>query len=509
MKTDLLNGFKYAVIAAAVILVSCSGMQVSAADKLTNREITNAVDDELMEDVAVPSYMVDVSTVEGVVTLKGAVKNILAKDRAEKIASTVKGVRGIVNRITVDAPFRTDTEISEDVEDAFIANAVTESWEIGHSVDGGIVNLTGTVDSWQEKELAGKVAKGVKGVKGIDNDIIVDYKTVRTDTEIKEDVESALRWDTYIDDALINVSVDNGNVTLEGTVGSLAEKNRAFNKSWITGVDSVDKSDLEVKWWARDERLREDKYVVKTDKELKEAVNDVFLYDPRVFSFKIDVEPDNGYVTLRGTVDNLKAKRAAAQDARSVVGVWSIDNKIKVRPNTPSDKRIRENIENALLRDPYVELYEIDVTVVDGKVYLYGDVDSIFEKSHADDVASRQSGVRDVNNFLSVNDPDAAVYDPYTDEWYLYDYDWYYVPDIDTVKTDWEIEEDVEDELFWSPFVDSDEVTVEVDDGIATLTGTVDTWSEREAAAENAFEGGAVAVDNDLQVSYGPDYYSP
>lgn len=496
------------ILGILVLMVGSAG-NAFGADGLTDWEISNAVDDEMIEDAAVPSGYIDVTTADGIVTLSGSVDNILAKDRAEKIASTVKGVRGIVNRIDVSAPYRTDTEIDEDVEDALLWDPVTESWEIAASVDDGVVTLSGTVDSWQEKELAAKVAKGVRGVKGIDNDITVDYQTERTDTEIQEEVADALRWDAYVDDALINVSVDDGEVELSGTVGSLAEKNRAYSDAWVAGVQSVDNNDLHVKWWARDDRLRKDKYVSKTDAEIKEAVKDAFLYDPRVMSFKIDVEPDGGYVTLRGTVDNLKAKRAAAQDARDVVGVWSVNNKIKVRPGTPSDSRIEDNVEDALVRDPYVERYEIDVSVVDGEVYLYGDVDSTFEKSQADDVAARQIGVEEVNNFLTVNDPNGAVYDPYTDDWYLYDYDWYVDTDRTTTKTDWEIEEDIEGELFWSPFVDSDEVSVEVDNAVAELTGTVDTWAEREAATENAIEGGAVVVDNDLAVDYGPDYYTP
>jgi len=40
-----------------------------------------------------------------------------------------------------------------------------------------------------------------------------------------------------------------------------------------------------------------------------------------------------------------------------------------------------------------------------------------------------------------------------------------------------------------------------VDDGKATLTGQVDSWSEYDAAAQNALEGGAVVVDNELTIS--------
>lgn len=479
-----------------------------AQEELSDTEISNAVNDELMDDPATPAWNIDVSTSQGIVTLDGSVNNILAKDRAEKIAATVKGIRGIVNRIEVEAPYRSDTEISEDVRDSLLWNAATESWEISTSVDEGIVTLTGTVDSWQEKQLAAKVVKGVRGVQGIDNNIQVAYETERSDIEIQNEIDQALRWDAYVDDTLIDVSVDDNEVSLSGTVGSYAEKLEAGNEAWVSGVTGVE-NNLEVAYWARDERLRKDKYVDMLDSEIKDAINDAYLYDPRVNMFDITVDPDGGYVTLRGTVDNLKAKRVAAQDARNVVGVWSVDNRIKVRPGTPSDSQIEENVEDALDSDPYVEQFEITVSVVDGEVYLYGDVGSYFEKARADDIAATQVGVRKVNNFLTVNSYERDFYDPYVDDWYTYDYDWYETVEVDTGKSDWEIREDIKDELFWSPFVDSDKVNVEVDNGEATLTGTVETWQERQAATENAFEGGAVTVDNDLNVEYGPEYYYP
>jgi osmotically-inducible protein OsmY len=72
-----------------------------------------------------------------------------------------------------------------------------------------------------------------------------------------------------------------------------------------------------------------------------------------------------------------------------------------------------------------------------------------------------------------------------------------------------EIEEDTEDEMLWSPWAQSDQVTVTVRDGVATLTGVADTWSESQAATDNAFEGGARKVVNKLKVRSGPDYARP
>ena len=340
------------------------------------------------------------------------------------------------------------------------------------------------------------------------NNIDVDYKLERSDAEIREDVRKALHWDAYVDDALLTVKVNDGKVTLNGTVGSLAEKRRARTLSWVAGVQLVDNDKVDVKWWARNDKLRKDKYVDKSDETVEQAVKDALLYDPRVASFKFDVDADNGYVTLRGAVNSEKARRVAASDARSVVGVWAVDNNVKVRPAELSDAKIERNVESALVSDPYVDRYDITVSVVDGEVNLYGGVDSVFEKAEADDVASRQVGVMDVNNFLSVNTRYGDMYDPYTDEWYLYDYDWYAAPDVTVPDTDWQIAEQIRSQYFWSPFVDGGDITVQVDDGVADLTGNVDTWRERQAATENALEGGAV-VDNNLRVKYGPDYYQP
>jgi hypothetical protein len=104
------------------------------------------------------------------------------------------------------------------------------------------------------------------------------------------------------------------------------------------------------------------------------------------------------------------------------------------------------------------------------------------------------------NNIVVTNSAAPYVYDPAVDE-FEYDYDWNLYESANNLKLDSEIKDDIQSELFWSPFVDSDQVTVAVDDGTATLTGTVDSWSERQSAEENAMEGGADAVINKLTVN--------
>ncbi len=490
----------------AITLLMLPATTASAeTPQLSDVSITDAVEDELFLDMAVPSHLIDVKTADGIVTLSGSVGNLLAKERAARVARIVKGVRAVVNNIDVDPPvLQMDSQIRADVEEALMEDPATDAYEVSVAVDDHVVTLTGEVNSWQEKNLCGKVAKAVKGVKELNNELEVVWSKDRSDNEIKAMVEDTLKWDAFVDHALIDVDVEGSKVILSGVVGSAAEKNEAYWEAHVYSVNSVDTSNLKVERWARDQDLRKDKFAEKSEEQIEDAVKDALFYDPRVSSFNITPEADaeTDSVTLRGTVDNLKAKRAAEQDARSTVGVIAVDNRIKVRPSPlVSDEKIESRVRRSLLRDPYVNRYEITVDVINGVANLYGTVDTHFEKWQADDVASKVNGVIVVDNNLTVEgESDFYTYDPYVDSWYHSDFN----PDYDrprfNPKSDWRIEEDIESELWWSPFVDSDDVDVQVEDGIATLTGSVESWAEYNAAANNAYEGGAVFVENELNL---------
>jgi osmotically-inducible protein OsmY len=495
------------LVAGALLCIGSLASVSRASRILMDPLITSAVEDELLMDKAVRLDGIDVWTREGIVTLSGTVDNILAKGRAERIAETIKGVRAVVNTIRVVPPLaRLDWEIRNDVRDALFSDPATDSYQLKVTVENNTVTLSGSVDSWQEKELAEQVAKGVKGVMAVNNEITVDYKKKRPDSEIESEIEQRLRWDVLVDDGLIDVKVDDGEARLTGIVGSAAEKRVATADAWVIGVKSVDPAGLKVDRWVRDKDLRKDKYVLKSDREIQEAVEDVLMYDPRVNSLDVKTEVLDGRVTLRGVVDNLGAKRAAAQDARNTVGVARVKNRLKVRPEVQmSDRRIEERVRDAFLRHPYLDRYEIRVDVDNGTAYLSGAVPSYFDRAKAETVASRVKGVATVDNNLAVTAPEFPhPYDPYVDEWYgedfdLYPYQYPYQPRF-AMKSDIRIKEDIEDELWWSPFVDADDVEVSVENGFVTLAGTVQSWVEYRAAGENAFEGGAIWVSNNLVV---------
>jgi osmotically-inducible protein OsmY len=467
-------------IAAGLAWLLTPGFSLAKPKEPADEEISSAVESQFWSDDVVNPNEIDVTTHSGIVKLSGKVDNILAKDRATQIAGTIVGVRGVINQIEVDPRLTiSSAELRKGVKKALLQDPATDSYEVRvEAVVDGVVTLTGNVDSWQEKQLCTIVAKGVKGVREVKNEIDFAYKEDRPDREIQAEVEARLANDVRVDDNAIEVRVQDGRVYLSGVVESLAEKNRAQADGWVGGVESVDVENLSVEWWARDRMRRKTSFIMCTDEEIKQAVKAAFLYDPRVNSVQPEVKVNSGVVTLSGVVEDLEAKRSAEADARNTIGVFRVINHLKVRPESiPSNVALEKRVSNALSNDFYLEGNDITINAANGLVYLTGDVNNSFEKEHARRVAEGVKGVTDVINNID------------------YEHRW-------TWRPDWEIREEVKDQLSWSSFVDEDQISVTVEEGVVTLTGRVDTWGEKQAAENNAWEGGAKDVRNQLMVAY-------
>lgn len=460
-------------------------LPATAQPAVTDGRIAGAVETEIWNDPLVDANAIDVSVSDGVVTLGGPVDNILARDQALHLTRNISGVRGIIDHLRVKDGGRSDQAIQAGVMAALARDPATEAPNVQADVEDGVVTLEGNADSYAEKQLAATVAKGVRGVTGVQNRIDVLRKVDRPDREIAKEVKARLMNDVRVDDKLVAVTVDDGVVTLAGNVGSLAERRRAGLDAWVNGVKAVE-NNLEVKAWARDTLRREAAVEPREDEKLQEAVVATLSYDPRVNSINLDVTVDSGVVTLRGVVSDARAKRAAEESTENVTGVFTVRNFIKVRPDEiPPDDRLERRVIEALAEDPVVERHGIGVDAYNGRVTLSGAVDSSFEAERAANIAFRTQGVVDVRSRLD------------------YEFEWEWRPDPT-------IREEVTEQLFWSPYVDEDELIVKVVNGVVTLRGEVGTWSEREAAEHNAWQGGAKEVDNQITVAnqaFGPLYY--
>ncbi|MBD3392991.1 MAG: BON domain-containing protein, partial [Chitinivibrionales bacterium] len=197
------------------ILIAAPILQGAAFAKKTKSRIpditiTRAVKGELASDQAVSAHLIDVRTNDGIVELSGSIDNLLARDRAVKLAQAIRGVRAVVNRIEVYPVVRADSDIRVDIVTALAEDPATDSYEIRVDVEDGKAVLSGNVESWAEKQLCASVTKGILGVNELKNNIKVSFTPNRKDHEIKAEIERRLELDPHVTEGLLEVAVKDG-----------------------------------------------------------------------------------------------------------------------------------------------------------------------------------------------------------------------------------------------------------------------------------------------------------
>jgi osmotically-inducible protein OsmY len=304
-----------------------------ALDYEADSDITAAIELLLLTKPGVATHLFDVTTKAGIVELTGFVDNLLAGQRAEEIALAVRGVRGVVNELLIRATDRLDAELLLDVSLALAADPATADYDVQATVVDGVVTLTGAVQSWAERELVRRVVRGVRaGRRLIDHGLLIQWgEILNSDEEISTQIRELLDWDIRVYGALVMVQTIGRVVHLTGTVGTAAEKSQIVATAYAAGASRVDSQELLVAFWALSNVLRRDKFAPRADADVAQAVRDTCRLDPRVPPTPLLVQVRRGASTRGGTVPSLRAKQAAEQDARNVVGVWDVHNLLKVR----------------------------------------------------------------------------------------------------------------------------------------------------------------------------------
>ncbi|MBD2721056.1 BON domain-containing protein [Hymenobacter armeniacus] len=460
---------------------------------LADHDITAAIERLYSRRQGVSATWIDVSTTEGIVTLKGFTDSLLSLDRAEEIAKLVRGVRGVVNELEIRTPEVPDAKLLADLKEALATNPATQSLAIECLAKTGEVELRGTVRSYAERQQVLRVVKGVRGIRRVDDHLTyVPALTPRPDDEMAASIRELLRWNVRVHAGLVSVSVKNGAVKLSGVVGSALERSEVIGIAWSAGAaKAVDSKDLRVEPWVPSDDVRQDKYAYHSETDIAQAVRDAFVYDPRVFSFEPTVTVQGSTVTLTGTVNSLAAKRAAEQDARNVVGVSWVNNRLKVRPAGPfDDVKLRNHVQAALTRDPYVGRYPITVLAYNSTVNLSGSVPTHFEAAHAEQVAAGISGVVQVDNHLHITANAPAWFGRSQDGTLTH-----------AVNLDQAIEQAIRQELYWNAFLHDLNLQVSVKNGQATLRGNIENWHQAQLAIHCALAGGASSVNNKLRTT--------
>ncbi|MBB3181966.1 BON domain-containing protein [Variovorax sp. Sphag1AA] len=216
---------------------------------------------------------------------------------------------------------------------------------------------------------------------------------MKTDAQLKKDVESELQWDPAVNPAHIGVMVENGVVTVTGHLATYREKflvERAVQR--VQGVKAL-AMELDVKLAPSHKR---------SDSEIAAAAEDALTWDAQVPA-GISLKVEQGWITLKGDVEWDYQRNAAARAVRSLTGVTGVSNNVVLKQR-PAHANVMAKIRDALVRQAEKEAQHIDVLIEGSEARLRGTVHSWAERSAAQGAAWSAVGVTKVFNELKVSD---------------------------------------------------------------------------------------------------------
>lgn len=217
---------------------------------------------------------------------------------------------------------KTDAQIQQDVIQELAWDGRIAPTEVGVEVANSVVTLTGTVASWAKKLAAEEAAHRVAGVLDVANDLVVQRPTAHqpTDTEIAAAIRQALIWDVFVPEEQIETTVRDGIVTLQGAVEHPAQREdaeRAIRN--LTGVCGID-NQIAV---ARAPVSRA---------ALRTAIHDALERRAEREAAGIEVDVDEGCVTVSGVVHSWTERKAVVGAARGTRGVHTVIDHLHVIP---------------------------------------------------------------------------------------------------------------------------------------------------------------------------------
>jgi osmotically-inducible protein OsmY len=215
---------------------------------------------------------------------------------------------------------------------------------------------------------------------------------MKSDAEIKKDVEAELRWGPDIKETDIATKVNGGVVTLTGFVGTYFEKHRAeVIAKRVAGVTAL----------ANDIAVRLPKDHGTTDPEIARQAVEALKWELPLEWDSIKPVVSQGQVTLEGSVAWQYQRERAVNAIVKIKGVTAVNNAIRIIPSVaPGD--IKHKIQEAFRRSAEVDASNVSIDTHGSEVTLRGEVRSWSERDQAQMTAWSAPGVTNVKNEISV-----------------------------------------------------------------------------------------------------------
>lgn len=220
---------------------------------------------------------------------------------------------------------RSDSDIQRDLRAEIDREIALDDEDLVCQVRDGVVVLKGCVESWAERCRAEEAVRGVRGVRGLINDLEVHLPpgSVRSDFQIARAAIEALRSDPCTPLDRLTVKVRDAWLTLEGDVDHPFERaaaERAVRD--LTGLKGV----LNLVGVEPQRPV-----AGAVDQKVRDALERVSLVDAGM----VKIELAGGTLTLRGRVRSSAAREVAGRVARNTPGVVGVDNLLTIDPSFP------------------------------------------------------------------------------------------------------------------------------------------------------------------------------
>jgi hyperosmotically inducible protein len=330
------------------------------------------------------------------------------------------------------AAAKPDAWVTTKAKIALLADEHVHGSGINVDTIDGRVTLHGEVGSETEKAAAEAVVRGIEGVKNVNNRLAVVPRQkateARSDAEIEKAVENAFAADHALVGSNVRVtSVKDGLVTVDGVTPTMTAHTRALQTAFrvpgVVGVRTeIDSPDVlsDAEMFARSEPTSPTPSASAESKakpSVGGTVQDLWITtaaklrligNDKTPALDINVDTENGEVTLFGIVPSEAARAAAETETKAIDGVVRVRNELEVVPARikeqvqAADGELQTAIEKRIEAQPDLEDDDIDVEVSNGVARLSGTVESGADRLVALTCARAVPGIRSAIDDLRV-----------------------------------------------------------------------------------------------------------